>query len=587
MGGIVGRLFREFAVTIGAAVIVSGVVSLTLTPMLCSRFLRPPATVRHGRIYGASERVFGWMVGLYGWTLKVVLRHRIVAMAFWLVIFCATVYLGWVIPKGFLPSEDRSQISGSTEAAEGISYGSMFVHQRALASIIQQDPNVQAFMSSAGTGGFGAGNTGRFFILLKPRGERDINADEVIQRLRPKLAVVPGIRAFLVNPPPIQIGPRTSKSLYQYTLQGPDTQELYRCARLLLERVRNLPNFQDVTSDMQLNNPELDIDIRRDQASSLGVSAQQVEDALSDAYGSRQISTIYAPNNQYQVIMELLPEFQANPEALSMLYVRSTSGDLVPIQAVADLKEGFGALTINHSGQLPSVTISFNLKPGTALGDAVAQVDAAARDVLPPTISTSFQGTAQAFQSSLKGLGLLFAMAVLVIYMVLGVLYENFWHPVTILFSALPLAAFGALLTLMLFNTDLSIYATVGIIMLIGLVKKNGIMMVDFAIEAQRTGLSPVEAIHRASTIRFRPIMMTTMAALMAGLPIAFGWGAGAEARRPLGLAVVGGLVFSQTFTLYVTPVFYVLLEKLQHGLGGGRAAAVPAQTDETGGVAE
>jgi HAE1 family hydrophobic/amphiphilic exporter-1 len=562
MGGLVGRLFREFAVTIGASVLVSGVISLTLTPMLASRFLRASGSPGGGG--GESHAPLGILVRFYGWSLRGVLHHKGLTMVISLAILVATVDLFRRIPKGFLPSEDRGQISIQTEAAEGVSFSALVKLQQSLAAVVQRNPNVQAFMSSAGARGGGAANVGRLLVRLSPRDERSRSADQVIQDLRPQLAAVPGIRAYLQNPPTISIGGVMAKSLYQYTLQGPDTAELFRAAAELLEKIREIPGLQDVTSDMQLKNPEITVTIDREKAADLAVTAEQVEDALYTAYGTRQVSTIFAPDNQYAVVMELLPEYQSGPALLDLLYVRSaTTERLVPLKAVTTVQEGIGPLTINHSGQLPAVTLSFNLKPGVSIGPAVEAVNEIARQSISPTISTRFQGTAKAFQASLAGLGLLLAMAILVIYMVLGILYESFIHPFTIL-TALPFAGFGALVTLMLFKTDLSIYAFVGIIMLVGLVKKNGIMMVDFAIELQKAGKSCEDAIVGACLIRFRPIMMTTVAALMAGLPIALGYGAGAESRRPLGLAVVGGLLFSQTLTLYVTPVFYVCMDKFQ-----------------------
>ncbi|MEN6319856.1 MAG: efflux RND transporter permease subunit [Syntrophaceae bacterium] len=570
MGGIVGRLLHEFAVTIAVAVLISGFVSLTLTPMLCSRFLRPPGQEKHGRLYQIFERFFEGMRRLYEISLTWALHYRLTTLIISFLFLAGVVGLYFITPKGFLPSEDTGQLICFTEAAEGISFDSMVEHQKKLAAIVREDPNVSNVMSSVGASGSSpSSNTGRMTIRLKPRSERKLSADEVIQELRPKLATVPGIRIFIQNPPPINVGGLVTKSQYQFTLQSADINDLYRYAPTMEAKLKELPGFLDVTSDLQIKSPQVYVRIDRDKASALGLSAGQVEDALASAYSSRQVSTIYAPNNQYWVIIELEPEYQMDPAALSLLYVRSSTGSLIPLNTVASLERTVGPLTVNHLGQLPAVTTSFNLALGKSLGDAVEGVQKTARAVLPDTITGSLQGTAQAFKSSMAGLGILILVAILVIYIVLGILYESYIHPITIL-SGLPSAGLGALLTLLLFHIDLNLYALVGVIMLIGIVKKNAIMMIDFALSAERRdGRSPEQAIFQGALIRFRPIMMTTMSALMATLPIALGLGAGAESRQPLGMAVVGGLVFSQIITLYISPVIYIYLDQLQKWVRG------------------
>jgi hydrophobic/amphiphilic exporter-1 (mainly G- bacteria), HAE1 family len=563
MGGLVGRLLHEFAVTIGVAILVSGFVSLTLTPMLCSRFLKAGSHQKHGALYKKSEAVFDGMLHAYDWSLKRVMAHPFAVLMLSFVVLGATAWLYISIPKGFLPSEDQGNLFAFTEGIQGISFEEMARHQQEAAQVIGSSPYVANYMSTVGGGGVNAAlNSGRIFARLTPRNQRP-HVDQIIQELRPKLMQIPGINVFLQNLAAIRIGGQLTKSQYQFTLQSPNTSELYLYAPQLEQRLRNLPQLQDVTSDLQVKNPEVTVQIDRDKAAALNVDPRTVEDALYSAYGARQISTIYAPNNQYKVIMELQPQFQLDPSALSMLYVHAKTGQLVPLGSVAIFKKEVGPLTVNHLGQSPAVTISFNLKPGVALGDAIADVNREAIRLLPSTITPTLQGTAQAFQSSFQGLGLLLLMAILVIYIVLGILYESFIHPITIL-SGLPSAGVGALLTLMLCKTELSLYAFVGVIMLVGLVKKNAIMMIDFALDAQREeGKTAAEAIYQGALIRFRPIMMTTMAALMGTLPIALGLGAGAESRRPLGLAVVGGLIFSQTLTLFITPIYYVYLDKL------------------------
>jgi HAE1 family hydrophobic/amphiphilic exporter-1 len=582
MGGVIGRLLHEFAITIMAAILISGFVSLSLTPMLCGRWLRPEREQRHGHLYQVSERVFDGMRDLYDRTLRVTLAFPRVTIGVFALTTALAIYLGVAIPKGFLPTEDVGSLFAFTEGAQDISFDAMYQQQQLAVAKIRENPHVASTMSFIGVGGSSQQmNLGRVVITLKPRSERP-SADQVMQELRPGLAETPGLKVFLQNLPSIRLGGVISKSQFQFTVQSADLDELYHWAPIVEERVGAIPGFQDVTSDLQIKNTQVDIAIDRDKAAALGLDPEQIQSALYNAFGSRQVSTIYTPSNEYWVILEVEPQYQRDASTLSLLYVRSGSGNLVPLGAVARIGTSVGPLSINHLGQLPAVTISFNLAPGVALGDAVGRVkDALAELRAPATLSSSFQGQAQAFQSSLVGMPLLLLMAVFVIYLILGILYESFVHPLTIL-SGLPSAVLGALLTLLVFHPELDLYGWVGLLMLIGIVKKNAIMMIDFAIDAQRReGKRPDEAIYQAALVRFRPIMMTTLAALMGTLPIALGWGAGADARRSLGLAVVGGLLVSQVLTLYITPVIYIYLDRFRNWATRARstrAALAPEQ---------
>ncbi len=567
LGGILGRLFKEFAVTITAAILISGVVSVTLTPMLCSRFLRSAHNEKHGFFYNATEKFFQGMLHIYDVTLQVVLRHKIAMMFSFILVLVATGYMFVTIPKGFIPDQDTDQLHIITEAQQGTSYFQMADYEKRIADTVSSDPNVESLMASVGgttASNLGGPNYGELVIHLKPRLQRQLGVNDIIKELRPQLAEQPGVRSYLLNPPTIQIGGQVTKSLYQFSMQSPDRAELYAGAERLAKAVDELPGVEDVTTDVAVTTPQVNVTMDRDKAASMGVNASVIENALYDAYGPRWVSTIYGSINEYKVLLELEPKYQADPRALSLLYFKTPGNKLIPLDTLAGIQQDVGPQTINHYGQLPAATVSFNLKPGAALGEVVNQVQDLATKNLPATISTQFQGAAKSFQSSLGNLWVLLIIAIMVVYIVLGILYESYIHPITIL-SGLPSAGFGALLTLVIFKIDLSIYAFVGLIMLIGIVKKNAIMQIDFALEAERHhGLSPERAIYEGCLIRFRPIMMTTMAALLGAVPIALGYGAGGEARQPLGLVVVGGLLFSQLVTLYLTPVFYIYMSGLQ-----------------------
>ncbi len=562
MSGLIGRLFHEFAVTISVAILVSGFVSLSLTPMLCSRFLTSPHAQKQNRLYRISEQGFDLLLKGYEWTLKPVLRYRLVTLVASGLILLGTFYLFTLVPKGFIPTEDTGQLMANTKAAQDISFDDMLKHQQQMADIIRQDPNIEALNSTVGASGPNASvNNGRITMRLKPRSQRQLSVDEIIQELTPKLKRIPGIQTFIRAPTAIPIGGQQTNSTYQFTLQSLNLEDLRKYTPLLLDKVKALPGLRGVDSDLQLSTPQIQVQVDHDKAATLGITAAKVEQSLNAAYGSGQVSTIYTPNDQFTVVMELQPEYQRDPSALSMLYVKSSTGQTMPLNAIASITQTVGPLTVAHLSALPSSTISFDTLPGVSLSQATEAIKQVAQEVLPSTVSASFQGSTQVFQQSFNDLGLLLLVSIVVIYLILGILYEDFIHPLTIL-SGLPSAGFGALLTLFIFNVELNLYSFIGIILLVGIVKKNGIMLVDFAIERQRhAGKSPLDAIYEACIVRFRPIMMTTMAALIGTLPIALGTGSGSEARRPLGVAIVGGLLFSQILTLYLTPVFYTYME--------------------------
>ncbi len=571
MGGIVGRIFREFAVVVTVAVCMSAFVSLTLTPVMCAQFLKRHSHEKRGRLNQMCEDAFNASVRFYDRGLQWVFRHQFITLMSTIALIFVTGYLYITIPKGFFPEQDTGFIFGQAEARQDISFYGMANIQNELAAIISQDPGVSGVVGFVGSTGFsGAENVARMFIQLKPFSQRTDSAQKIIQRLRPKVAVIPGVKYFMQAGQDINVGGKLTKTEFQYVITSTDSEELNHWAPIIEEHMAKLPGLQDVTSDQQIASPHIAVNIDRDTASRLGLSLAQIDQTLYDAFGQRQVATIYASSTQYKVVLEVQPKFQTDPSALSRIYVTGTNGRQVPLSTVARFANRIAPLTLSHQGQFPAVTLSFNLAPGVALGQAVEAIQKMEVDLKTPiTLDGSFQGTAQAFQSSLKSTPLLITAAILAVYIVLGMLYESYVHPITIL-SALPSAGVGALLALMICGYDLSVIALIGIILLIGIVKKNAIMMIDFALEAEREqGKSPLEAIHEACLLRFRPIMMTTFAAIGGGLPLAIGHGAGSELRRPLGIAIVGGLLISQWLTLYTTPVIYLYFDRFGHWLAG------------------